>query len=286
MRAEQEAHLWVTSADDASRAKQLTGGFEKFDGVLGINWTTDGKIIYESAPSGKPEIWSVDANGRNLTQLAGEAGTMGASPDGKRLVYQSSDDEGDGLFRLNRGDGERKRLTTGTDIWAAFSPDGRWIIFTRYADDVALWKVSVDGGEAVKLTNSSGLPISPTVSPDGKFIAFYRDRNGAMLFPPLSIIPFEGGEIIKAFDASTGNFKGHGKISLQWTPEGQALDYAVTRDGVSNLWRQPLDGSPPIQITNFESMQIYNFAASPDGKQFALSRGTFNRDVVLIKNFE
>lgn len=286
VRAEQEAHLWVTPAEDASRAKQLTSGFEKFDGVWGINWTTDGKIIYEAAPSGKFEVWRIDADGRNLKQLSGEVGVMVTSPNGKYLVYQSHDDDGTGLFGFDWSNGEKKRLTTGADIWAAFSPDGRWIIFTRYADNVALWKVSIDGGEAIKLTNFPGLPTSPTVSPDGKFIAFHREKSGTMSHLPLAVIAFEGGEIIKEFDGPIGKFKGMGKSTLQWTPDGQSLDYAVTRNGVSNLWRQPLDGSPPVQITNFEAMQIYNFAASPDGKQFALSRGTFNRDVVLIKNFE
>jgi hypothetical protein len=32
--------------------------------------------------------------------------------------------------------------------------------------------------------------------------------------------------------------------------------------------------------------RIFNFAYSPDGTQIALSRGTFNRDVVLINNPE
>ncbi len=45
-----------------------------------------------------------------------------------------------------------------------------------------------------------------------------------------------------------------------------------------------MDGGEPVQLTDFQGDQVFNFAYSPDGKQLALSRGTFNRDVVLISD--
>lgn len=282
VRAEQEAHLWVAPVEDSTRARQLTGGFEKFDGVFGINWTADGKIIYETAPSGKIEIWRVESDGRDALRLAGEGGAMGAAPDGKYLIYQHEDGEGTGLFRLNWSDGERKRLTKSTDLDPAFSPDGKWFVFTRYAENVALWRISIDGGEAKKLTDFPGFPLFPAVSPDGKFIAFFRDASSGAKQSPLAVIAADGGEIVKDFEAALGNTQGHGEIALQWTADGQAIDYVVNREGVSNIWRQPLDGSPPIQLTNFDAKLIFNFAAAPNGKQFAFSRGTYSRDAISI----
>ena len=73
-------------------------------------------------------------------------------------------------------------------------------------------------------------------------------------------------------------------MTLQWMPDGRAINYIALNNGVSNIWRQPLDGSPPFQITKFDTGRIFNFAYSPDGKQLALSRGSLNSDVVLIKN--
>jgi tricorn protease len=149
---------------------------------------------------------------------------------------------------------------------------------------VALWKVSIEGGEAVKLTNVPGYPDAPAVSPDGKLIAFRWGTSGGRKLPEIGIIPFEGGEIVKAFSASIGSSQGYGKIALQWTSDGQAINYVAHRPGPSNIWRQPIDGRPPFQVTNFRDGRIFNFAYSPDGKQLALSRGTFNRDVVLFSN--
>jgi Tol biopolymer transport system component len=68
--------------------------------------------------------------------------------------------------------------------------------------------------------------------------------------------------------------------------DGQSLVYGVTKKGVTNLWVQPLDGSPPKQLTNFASEQIFGFDLSRDGKQVAMSRGTQTSDVVLISNFK
>jgi Tol biopolymer transport system component len=158
---------------EISRAKQLTGGFGKHEGNYSLNWLPNGKIIYGTVMTGKGEDWTIDADGRNAKLVSPDAGSDGVSPDGKYLVFQSGDGEGSGLFRLNTDNEERKRLTKGTDVWASVSPDGKWVVFTRYGNQVALWKVPLGGGEAVKLTNIAGFPLAPSVSPDGKLIAFF-----------------------------------------------------------------------------------------------------------------
>jgi Tol biopolymer transport system component len=60
----------------------------------------------------------------------------------------------------------------------------------------------------------------------------------------------------------------------------------LTRDGVSNLWEQPLTGGPTNQLTHFKNELILDFAWSFDGKQLAMARGNFNSNVVLISNFQ
>jgi Tol biopolymer transport system component len=95
----------------------------------------------------------------------------------------------------------------------------------------------------------------------------------------LAAVPAEGGEPLYHFDAPAGLF------GLAWSPDNKALDYALTREGVSNLWEQPLAGGPARQLTHFKSDLILDFAWSLDGKQLALARGNYNSNVVLISNF-
>ena len=243
----------------------------------------EAKITYESMAGDKGEIWRVDAEGRNAEQLVDESGSTLASPSGRYLVFQSRDAEGVGLFIVDLTTGERRRLTKGTDIWPVFSPDEKWVVFTRWAEQVALWKVTIDGGEAIKLTNVSGYPLAPTISPDGKFIAFYWQKGDRKTPAEIAVLPFEGGDVGSRFELPIQHWLGHGKNVLQWTPDGKAISYAVLRTNVSNIWRQPIDGSPAFQVTDFTEDRIFNFAYSPDGLKLALARGTFNRDAVLIK---
>jgi Tol biopolymer transport system component len=147
---------------------------------------------------------------------------------------------------------------------------------------VALWKVPIGGGEAIKLTDAPGYPLAPAVSPDGRLIGFRWGTSGDRKLPAFALVPFQGGDVTRTFEASLGRSQGYGSMPVRWNPDGLGFYYIAHRDGVSNIWRQPIDGSPPAQVTDFRDGLIFNFAYSPDGKQLALSRGTFSRDAVLI----
>jgi Tol biopolymer transport system component len=159
------------------------------------------------------------------------------------------------------------------------SPDGQWIAFTMCFNKCNVWTLSIDGGTPVQLINNVASQ-NPAISPDGKYIACsYLDQpNGAF---KLAIFAREGGQPIKTFPYTSGD-----TTNKQWTTDGRAIVYGVTRNGVTNLWEQPIDGSPPKQLTNFASDRIFSFQISRDGKQVALNRGTSSSDVVLISNFK
>ncbi|HVF48048.1 MAG TPA: hypothetical protein VNA17_10815, partial [Pyrinomonadaceae bacterium] len=139
-----------------------------------------------------------------------------------------------------------------------------------------LWKVSIDGGSAVQLTDY--LSDEPKVSPDGKLIAC-RYTEDPKLPWKYAIIPSEGGKPVRVFDLPGGT------RNFLWSKDSRSLIYQGTRGGASNIWSFPLDDTPPKQLTNFKTEQIYNFDWSADGKQLVLARGTTTTDVVLISNF-
>ena len=99
----------------------------------------------------------------------------------------------------------------------------------------------------------------------------------------LAVYPIEGGPPAKLFEIASTVRMGTG---LSWMPDGRNLIYVDTRNGISNIWSQSLDGGPPKQLTNFTSDLIFRFALSSDGRQLILARGTETRDVVLIKDFK
>ena len=62
------------------------------------------------------------------------------------------------------------------------------------------------------------------------------------------------------------------------------MEALLLRDGAVNVWRYPLDGTPPRQLTAFTSGRILGFAWSRDGRTLVMSRGSESADVVLITN--
>ena len=72
---------------------------------------------------------------------------------------------------------------------------------------------------------------------------------------------------------------------IRWSPDSRSLTYIDTRDNISNIWSQPLSGSPSKQVTNFTSDRIFSYVWSRDGKQVAAARGAETSDLVLITNF-
>lgn len=286
---EQESHLWSMSVDDQNNLRQLTQGEDNYDGLGGIAWMPNGeKIIYQSKANGRGAIWQTTPDGGNSRHLVDDLGAgFAVSPNGSLIVYQNQESDSQGLWRFDTKDGTRKRLTIGVDITPSFSPDGKSILFSRLGNATNLWRVSIDGGEPIQLTDEFRTTTSPTVSPDGKYVAFAYSRAEKTLDSPqsgLAILPLEGKQAIKTFAISFPFGSLYEQVTLQWTPDGTGINYIVLRDGVSNIWRQMAAGGDPVPITNFTEGRVFNFAFSPDHKQIALARGKVISDVVLIEN--
>ncbi len=76
-----------------------------------------------------------------------------------------------------------------------------------------------------------------------------------------------------------------GDTPVSWTADGKSLIYEVRRQGVGNLWRQPLTEGRPVQITNFRTGDLFAYALSKDFKKIAFARGKETSDVMLISGF-
>ena len=165
--------------------------------------------------------------------------------------------------------GQPKPLTKG-GLMPLFFPDSQWMFFR---DKDAVWKVSVEGGEAQLLTGPYGFVYD--YSPDGKWIA-YRDQTTKQV----GIVAQNGNAPPRLFARMP-----LGRPMPRWTPDSRALSYLVLRDGATNVWLQTLDGSPPRQVTDFKTEFIHYYDWSPDGQQLVCARGRNNSDVVLMNNF-
>jgi Tol biopolymer transport system component len=275
------SNIWLVPNGEWGNGRQLTSS--KSNGIGSTALLSDGRIIYESRTGGNSDLWIMNADGRNQKQLTDDAYNERfalATPDGHHVVFGSAR-PGTQLWRMDIDGSNAKRLTDSPAISATLSPDGKWVVYTTFGPGgFSIWKVSIDGGEPVQITSKYSL--SPAISPDGKLIACYYldERTGTL---KIALIPFAGGEPVKIFERQVVDFATY---PVRWTHDGRALTYIVNRGGVSNIWIQPVDGSPARQLTDFKSDRIFSFDWSRDGKWLALSRGPEQRDVVMMSDFK
>ncbi|HEX5080563.1 MAG TPA: DPP IV N-terminal domain-containing protein, partial [Blastocatellia bacterium] len=278
-------NVWISTANDGptpARGQQITDGVGQYNGMGGVTWTPDGRVVYVSRANGSQDIWLMDQNGKNQKQLTTIDTRIdrypAVTPDGRYIVFVSTRSGNSHIYRYDLASGEQKQLTGGlSEEFPEISADGKWIIYASTGSiKHTLWKVSIDGGEPTQLTDK--LSTWPDVSPDGQKIAcWYRAEPEANW--QIAIIPITGGNPEKVFDVP-GN--ADTPIPIRWMPDGKGVTFVATRDGASNVWFLPLDGAAPHQLTDFISDQIHWFDWSRDGKKLACSRGKIVNDIVLI----
>lgn len=276
--------VWVAPEADAARAHKITSGTGAY---LDVCYTPDGRIVYASQAGGNWDIWVMNADGSSRQQLTADAGVNAhpsVSPDGRHIVFASNRAGTFNIWRMDIDGGNPLRLTSGGgEKFPNWSSDGRWVVYNSVSPDeslYSLWKVSVDGGEPVRLTDSDS--ERPAVSPDGKRVASFHRDDGAAGGYSVVVTPFEGGPVERTFEVPADIVP---LPFVRWSPDGQSLTYTAHRDGISNIWAQPLAGGTAKQLTDFKTEGRLRFDWSRDGKQLVLSRHVWTSDLVLLRNF-
>jgi len=145
----------------------------------------------------------------------------------------------------------------------------------------SLWRISIEGGEPTPLLQ--GEAFEALLSPTGRMIYYWtfeweeqpvRTRLGRWV-----VISASDRTRLFAFDVPAAATIG---IAPVWAPDESGLDYVVTRNGVSNIWRLLRNGGPPVQVTRLSAFKIFSFAWSPDGRWLSLASGVNRSDVVVM----
>jgi eukaryotic-like serine/threonine-protein kinase len=230
------------------------------------------------------------ADGSNeITLLNKTAVThVSACPDGRTLLLESAGKNGDArnIWRINADGTKFTRLSDGTgDTIPTCSADSKLAYFIdRNGNRVK--RVPVEGGTP-EIVPGSIVPHALIVqayfldrSPDGHLMALLVIVGESNPIHKIALIPLDSVSQAQArlLDPNPALTDG-----ARFTPDGKALVYPITQQGVDNLWMQPLDGSAGRQITNFKSDQIFGVQFSPDGKNLAVLQRRTEADVVLLR---
>jgi Tol biopolymer transport system component len=254
----------------------------------------------------------IDRHMKNVTQLTqdGDNGEAYFSPDGKRLIFQSSHANGrdyacDKILIMNI-DGSDKHLVSpdrGAHTCSFFYPDATRIVFAstsgiagecpprpetpksaRYVWPLYpydIYSAKPDGSDLKRLTDNPKYDAEPVVSPDGGQVVFGSQREGNF---DVYVMDIDGSNVRRLTDRMGYNggpwFSPDGKkiVWRAWYPE-TAEEKALWKDCMDkdyivavplDLWVMNADGSDKRLVLHNGAT---NFAPSwhPDGKRIIFS---------------
>ena len=259
-----------------------------------------GQIAFVSRRDGNPEIYVMDANGKNqrrVTNHPGDDRSPAWAPDGKRIVFVS---DRDGHVHPIHGsptseiyvidaDGRNPQNLTNSpynDRDPSWSPDGKRVAFTALREErinYEIYVLDVDGGNLQRLTDNPGNHSddkSPSWSPDGKQIVFTARRAGHV--ENKFAITYE----IYVLDVASGNQQRltnnrNNEWSPSWSPDGKRIAFSSDRKGLLqnfDIYVMDVDGGNQQNLTN-NRVDDGSPSWSPDGERIAF---TTERDVYVM----
>lgn len=270
------ADLWIAPDGDSNRARQVTSGLSPITGVSSLG---KDRFIF-STENG--ELFSISADGSDRSLVLGadqHVRFASGCGDGKHIVFQKFQGDETRLWRIDaNGSNPKVLVPTKTNAFPRCTVDGQQVVFRD--EDSGAFIASIDGGQPQKIPYPyASIGVTPP-SPDGKSVLYmWEDPNNLAAPVEFSVISTKTGAAAYTFERAAG-----GNETPIWTPDGKSVDYLVTRNGISDVWRQPLAGGPAKQLTHFASGFATYSAWSNDGKTLAMARGTRTSDIILLKS--
>lgn len=155
------------------------------------DWSPDASAI---AFSSGEDVYTMAADGSDVTLLSEEAGEARWSPDSQRIAYESwrfDEHEEYGpytsdLFVIDRDGSDERRLTRASNTKSGYpewSPDGTRLAYVRWFDDDMgggdpdVFVVDVAGGDVTRVGTSKGNEGPPEWGPSGRYLVYPADGD-------------------------------------------------------------------------------------------------------------
>lgn len=236
--------------------KQLTDG--PFDGNPNVA-PNGNRIVFDRAPHGDFEIWTMGANGhhrRQLTDGRSDVDPAFLGPRGRRIVFT----RGPYHLVVMRADGSHVHRLHGTnrERMPASSPDGRWIAFSGRGRGTGGWHIYVvhpNGHGLRQLSSRGGIDTNPDFSPSGDRVVFNRyDRSSGAI--RLWVVRTDGSHLHR-LPITNADYEG----TVAFSPSGSKITYGTASGRAIVVARD--DGSHAKRVITNWVNRMPNWGVSP-----------------------
>jgi TolB protein len=208
--------------------------------------------------NGNYEIYVVNTDGTGLARLTNRSQIYISpewSPDGKRIVFSGSPEEGDPtkryLFIMNADGSEIKQLTKGNGLTPTWPADGSNIYYIDLHNSVSdIMTIKADGSGNIGVKSVAALSVNPAVmSPDGSRIAFLSQKD------PSAPVELNITTAAQSWNDKTLITEGYKPIfgGLSWSPNGKQLIFSMLGDGKN------LKGGGQLYLVNADGSGLEKF---------------------------
>ena len=252
---------------EAIYIKQTSGGEEikvtKDDWTnVGPLWSPDDqKIAYVSIRENKPGIYMIQTFGGAVTPLATNGGANISLRHWSRRADAIFYEQTGNLYRLDVGTGSIGKITSLPETpnntrFFSFSPDETSLVYGDTQDGQRdLWRVPVQGGEPVRITNDANAELRPRWHPDGGHILYNAFVND------LSQIYQARADGSETPIQITRGDRSHTLVDI--SPAGEKLYYSNT-EPKSDLSSVDVDSGRESEIAAEPDLEYWS-AISPSG---------------------
>jgi Tol biopolymer transport system component len=216
-------------------------------------------------PSSNPAITELDVAGEDARFPSFSRSTIAPSA---RLAYQRlvenldirrAEVVGEATPRHALKPSHSFIASTKSEDHPRYSPDGTKIAFVSGRSGTQeIWLCASDGSNPVRLTSMNGpIVVGPEWSPDGRRIAFFATTGPAGTYVTY-VADADGGHPSRATRT-----EGELEALPTWSRDGRSLYLTSGRSGSLQIWKVPLEGGKPVQLTRGGGAEA---SESPDGR--------------------
>jgi Tol biopolymer transport system component len=236
-------------------------------------------LITEQISPGRADLLKIDLSSgvpSRLTFPTGEYsfGRFGIwSPDGKSLVYGSSQPEGTGMYQMAPGGGGQEPVPIGLPALFPedWSRDQRWLVYNAIAPGtgVDIWAFDFSDPKSRPILEEPSNQLQARLSPNGRWLAYASDESGEWQVYVRSFPEAQIKRLVSTGGGSQPLWRGDGKELFYVAADNRVVAVPILSSDTFEVGAsQPLFATriPPV-IAPWRT----NYAVSSDGQRFLLT---------------